>query len=189
MTKAIAKEDVRKGLENVDPNKFMLARYYGTFVVPDTHRLDKKKEQRFKVTIVVPKSLLKHNFNFHSHFKYTQKQAFAEKYPEFIRFKNVVLDYATELDGTEIRDWRTFSIERLKAFCTEKEFGIDFDLYPGLQLRSLVHEYFLRPDRRDESQAFYRKQEHDRKVRGLNAELRAESESIPANVRIQFEEV
>lgn len=187
-TSTASKEaDIEKA--GIDSAKFMLARFYGTFIVPDATRLDKKKEQRFKVSIIVPKSLLKYGFNFNSHFKYTQKQAFANKYPEFIRFKSVILDHATELDGTEIRDWRTFSIERLKQYCIQQEWTIDFDLYPGLELRRIVHEYFRRPDRRDESAAFYRKQEHDRKVRGLNAELRAESESIPAELRIQFEEV
>ena len=184
-----ANKEADKDMSSIDSGKFMLAKYYGTFVVPDATRLDKKKEQRFRVSIVVPRSLLKHNFNFSSHFKYTQKQAFATKYPEFIRFKSVILDYATELDGTEIRDWRTFSIERLKQYCIQQEWTIDFDLYPGLELRRIVHEYFRRPDKIDESEAFYRKQEHDRKVRGLSAELRAESESIPAELRIQFEEV
>lgn len=189
-TKATVNRDAeKKDLSSLNSDQFMLARYYGTYVVPDTLRIDKKREQRFACSIVVPKALLDHNFNFQSHFRYTQRDAFAKRFPEFIKFQKVSLDYVTELDGREINDWRTFSIERLQRYCVEKKYKIDFDLYPGLQLRTKVEEFFERRDGRNESEAFYAQQEHDKKVRGLNAELRAASESIPTELRISFEEV
>lgn len=187
MTKT-AESAAPKKVSGLDPNKYMIASYYGTYIVPDENRLDKKREKKFRCKIVVPKSLLKHNFNFHSHFKYTQKQAFVNKYPDFIRFKKVIFDQAHELDGSEIRDPRTYSLERLKQYCMDKEYDIDFDLYPGLQLRNIIEQFFERRDRVDEREAFYRKQAHDKQVRGLNAELRAEAELIPEGVRIEFEE-
>lgn len=111
-----------------------------------------------------------------------------KQFPEFIRFKTVVFDYATELDGSEIKDPRTFGLDRLKKHCIDEEYEIDFDLYPGLQLRSIVSQFFERTDRVDEREAFYRKQAHDKQVRGLSTELRTESELIPEDERIRFEE-
>lgn len=170
-----------------DAEKFMKAYYYGTYIVPHQDRLDKKVEKRFRVALIVPKSLLQNNMNFHSHFKHTQADVFRQHNPEFVRFKNIIFDYATNLDGSEISDPRTFGLERLKQYCVDQKWNIDFHLYPGLKLREMVFQYFKRIDKVDESEAFYRKQEADRKLHGLSAQLRAEIEVIPESMRIEFQ--
>ncbi len=182
---AVANEKVPLFAEN---SKFMRAHYYGTYVVPHPDRLDKKIEKRFRVSVVVPKSLLQHNMNFHSHFKRTQVDVFRERNPEFVRFQNICFDHATNIDGSEINDPRTFSLDRLKRHCIDQGWEIDFHLYPGLKLRDVVFQFFLRQDKKDETEAFRLKQENDRKLYGLNASLRAEMESVPKGERVKFEE-
>jgi hypothetical protein len=172
-----------------NPERFMRANFFGTYVVPHPDRLDKKMEKRFRAALVVPKSLLKNNMNFHAYFKQTQMDEFRRRNPDFVRFKSIVFDYATNIDGSEVPDPRTFSIERLQKHCTEQDWKIDFNLYPGFKLREIVFQYFLRIDRVDEREAFYKRQDADRRVHGMSAQVRAELDVVPASHRISFQEI
>jgi hypothetical protein len=172
-----------------DADQFMNATYYGTYAVSHPDRMDKRMEKRFRVTVVAPKSLLTTNMNFHAFFKHTFTADFKANDPDFIRFQNVCFDKALNLDGTEIKDPRTFSLERLKKHCEDQGWNIDFRLYSGLKLRDVVFQYFLRPDKKDESEAFYAKQEAERRLHGLSAELKSAISVVPEAARIKFEEV
>lgn len=180
---------VQKGEEFPNAHQFMRAFFYGSYVVPHPDRLDKKVEKRFRCSLIVPKALLAHNLNFHAHFKHTQRDVFRKKNPEFVRFKSIIFDYAVGMDGKELPDPRTFSLERLKQHCIDQDWKIDFDLFPGLELRDTVFQFFLRQDKKDESDAFYQKQEQRRRLHGLSAQMRAEMDVVPESVRIEFEEV
>lgn len=179
-----------KKSEPVVPSEdFIKAKYYGTYVVPHPDRLDKNTEKRFKVTVMMPREVLQSGYNFHAYFKHTQKQAFVERDPEFIRFKNIVFDHAVNVDGSEIKDPRTFSLDRLKKHCIDRGYEIDFSLCPGLHLREAVFEFFERPDRRDESEAFYQRQEQKRRLHGLQASFQEKQSVLPKDVQIVFDEV
>lgn len=178
-----------KKKEVAPSDDFIKAKFYGTYVVSHPDRLDKNVEKKFKCTVMMPSDVLKSGYNFHAYFKNTQKQAFIDRDPEFIRFKNVVFDFAENTDGSEINDSRTFSLERLKQHCIDQEYEIDFSLYPGLHLREVVFEFFERPDRIDESEAFYQRQEQKRKLHGLQASFQEKQSALPKEAQIQFEEV
>lgn len=173
---------------DIDPKKYIKAYYKGTFVVPHPDRLDKKTEKRFSVAVIVPRQLLDSGFNFHTHFKRSEEETFRERYPDFVKFRQVYFQYAVNLDGSEINDPRTFSIERLKKFCIDQGWRIHFNLYPGLKLRHVVFHFFLREDGINEQKAFYRQQEADLRQHGLKSDLRAAHEMVPKKHRITFEE-
>jgi hypothetical protein len=172
-----------------DPENYMYLSYYGTYQAPDTARIDRRIEKKFRVTVVGSKSLLETGMNFHSYFRHTFQERFKDQDPEFIRFHNIVFDKAVNIDGSEISDPRTYSLDRLKQHCMEKGWAIDFRLYSGLKLRDVVFQFFIRADKRDESESFYAQQERDRRLHGLTAELKSQLDVVPEAARIKFEEV